>query len=420
MAEASLRQFDCAITTAFLTYTDLDSISNLPTKYGFDDVGLYDVIGPNEVVLRDSWDTFMSIQTGSPSTYHFASFVDAGITNGTNQFWSGSLLDGSMSVSGTEDAVCRPTASPSTATPTTAWSSNHFSASLAEMGTAGDMANGGVHRLWIDNGEFTCDQVKAMLCLCIGDGLVTPVPTNSPTRPTTAPSLSPSQSPVVFVPDTDSPSDSPSLTPTTSPSRTPSVSPSLTPTMSPVIDTNGTAFPTASPIVPTDFPTASPTVFSTLFLFTATTGDHLGNSGSRSTTTAVCAGSATNLGHQCLHTPMLLSYTGGDDVKSFPDTYGFNALNVRVYGDDGGGPISNSWSLMLNGAALLRRPVDAITGLADGGDARLFWSGSNADGTVSTLPASGSFPIRNCNDWTSATGFDYRGQVGDGATLLGQ
>jgi hypothetical protein len=123
---------------------------------------------------------------------------------------------------------------------------------------------------------------------------------------------------------------------------------------------------------------------------TGRTGDatYFGGSGSRATSTAICSNFLTTAGYSCTATPMLLSYSGGDDLASFAATYSFSAATA-VKGPSGT-TIQSSWTNFLaagvTGASTIRN-ADC--------DGYQFYTGTTSTGATSAS---------TCSDWTVTTG----------------
>jgi hypothetical protein len=222
-------------------------------------------------------------------------------------------------------------------------------------------------------------------------------PTRSPSRgPTVSPTLSPSVSP------TRSPSHGPTHSPTRSPSRAPTVSPTISPTVSPSISptVSPTSSPSISPTVspsvspsiaptvsPSVAPTASPTAFGSIVFYQLGSTSN-GNLGSYATVQADCVTAApSSVTHPCVTGKVfpILSYSPTQQVSDKPLELGFSPTSRVI--TENGDIIANTWD-----DAFSTGLVDSLENL--GVMNTFFWTGTNADGTVS-----GS----TCIQWTDGS-----------------
>lgn len=114
-----------------------------------------------------------------------------------------------------------------------------------------------------------------------------------------------------------------------------------------------------------------------------------GGLGSRSTTTSYCESIADaelgpTLAAQCSYTPAMLCYTGGDDLASFPATYGFDAASSPVKTPTAA-PLSSSFATFISGAPTPLTVSFQAASIVPGD----YYTGCTTTGTTNT----------NCNDW---------------------
>ena len=233
-------------------------------------------------------------------------------------------------------------------------------------------------------------------------------PTTSPTySPTTNPTTSPTKSPTTD--PTTSPTYSPTTDPTTSPTYSPTTDPTTSPTYSPTTDP--TKSPTTDPTTnPTKNPTASPTLpIARIVLYDSGLGNVNGawGTGGEPATTAICTARASVLGidSQCRDTVAFTTtnYLVPFDnyISNFPTLYGFDTSTPIQ--NDAGFQIAATWTDALTTGI----DVDLRSVLGIGGTR--WWSGSNADGSMSG---------DSCTGWANNL-VGFNGQIGSTTSTTG-
>lgn len=143
-------------------------------------------------------------------------------------------------------------------------------------------------------------------------------------------------------------------------------------------------------------PTATPTntPVTPIILYNAGGSGFDGNMGGRAGADALCQVSG-NRPAGYANFRAFLSVNAGDEIRDMPGNYGV-PTNRPIAGPNGT-VIANDWADLLDGT------IDVSLGAAGLPTAGPFWSGGNADGSLSA---------NNCNGWTDNSGINF-GEFGN-------